>query len=49
MSVDLTAASVTEAVQKTFEGAEDERAKELFIRMLQHLHDFTRGVRLTGD
>ncbi|TSB31181.1 hypothetical protein FNJ62_07400 [Streptomyces benahoarensis] len=49
MPIDLTAASVTEAVQKAFEGTEDERVKELFIRLVQHLHDFTREVRLTGD
>ncbi|OKJ21953.1 dioxygenase family protein [Streptomyces sp. CB01580] len=49
MSIDLTAASITEVVQKTFEGAEDERVKELFTRLVQHLHEFTREVRLTGD
>ncbi|MFF9403772.1 dioxygenase [Streptomyces sp. NPDC014744] len=49
MSIDLTAASITEVVQKTFEGAEDERVKELFTRLVQHLHEFTREVRLTGE
>ncbi|MFD9815575.1 dioxygenase [Streptomyces sp. NPDC059080] len=49
MPIDLTAASVTEAVQKAFEGTADERVKELFSRLVQHLHDFTREVRLTGD
>ncbi|WP_264482277.1 dioxygenase [Streptomyces pinistramenti] len=49
MAIDLTAASITEAVRKAFEGAEDERVKELFVRPVQHLHDFTREVRLTGE
>ncbi|AXI79792.1 dioxygenase family protein [Peterkaempfera bronchialis] len=48
MSIDLTETSITEAVQRTFDGAEDERVKELFICLVQHLHDFTREVRLTG-
>ncbi|MFE7429194.1 dioxygenase [Streptomyces sp. NPDC057545] len=49
MPIDPTATSITEVVQRTFEGAEDERVKELFIRLVQHLHDFTREVRLTGE
>ncbi|GLW07974.1 6-chlorohydroxyquinol-1,2-dioxygenase [Microtetraspora sp. NBRC 13810] len=49
MSIDLTETSITEAVQKTFDGAEDERVKELFVCLVQHVHDFAREVRLTGD
>jgi hydroxyquinol 1,2-dioxygenase len=49
MSIDLTESSITEAVQRTFDRCPDERTKEVFIRLVQHLHDFTREVRLTGD
>ncbi|MFC7591964.1 dioxygenase [Nonomuraea antimicrobica] len=49
MYLDLTETSITEAVQRTFDGAEDERFKELFVGLVRHLHDFTREVRLTGD
>ncbi|MEU7182396.1 MULTISPECIES: dioxygenase [Streptomyces] len=49
MTNDLTETSITEAVQRTFDGADDERVRELFVRLVQHLHDFAREVRLTGD
>lgn len=49
MSIDLTAISITEEVQKTFDGAEDERVKELFTCLVRHLHEFTREVRLTSE
>ncbi|WP_335935020.1 dioxygenase family protein [Streptomyces sp. PTD5-9] len=49
MSIDPTATSITEVVRRTFDGTEDERVKELFVRLVQHLHDFAREVRLTGD
>lgn len=49
MSIDLTESSITDAVQKTFDGSKDARTKEVFTSLVQHLHDFTREVRLTGD
>ncbi|MFC4013515.1 dioxygenase [Nonomuraea purpurea] len=49
MSIDLTETSITEAVRKTFDGVENERVKELFVCLVQHVHDFAREVRLTGD
>jgi hydroxyquinol 1,2-dioxygenase len=49
MSIDLTENSITEAVQRTFDGCQDDRTREVFAALVQHLHDFTREVRLTGD
>ena len=49
MSLDLTETTITEAVQKTFTAAHDDRMREVFCSLVQHLHDFTREVRLTGD
>jgi hydroxyquinol 1,2-dioxygenase len=49
MSLDLTETTITEAVQKTFDGAKDERIREIFVSLVQHLHDFAREVRLTGE
>ncbi|WAJ43186.1 6-chlorohydroxyquinol-1,2-dioxygenase [Mycobacterium sp. Aquia_216] len=49
MSTDLTEATITEAVQKTFDTSTDERFKQLMVSLVQHMHDFAREVRLTGD
>jgi hydroxyquinol 1,2-dioxygenase len=49
MSLDLTESTITAAVQQTFEGAADDRMREIFTALVQHLHDFTREVRLTGQ
>jgi hydroxyquinol 1,2-dioxygenase len=49
MSIDLTVETITAEVQKTFDGAVDDRMREIFVKLVQHLHDFTREVRLTGE
>ncbi|MEZ0054276.1 hydroxyquinol 1,2-dioxygenase [Mycobacterium sp. MAA66] len=49
MSMNLTEESITEAVQQTFDTATDDRFRQLFVSLVQHLHDFARDVRLTGD
>jgi hydroxyquinol 1,2-dioxygenase len=49
MTLDLTETTITKAVQNTFAGASNERTLEIFVSLVQHLHDFTREVRLTGD
>jgi hydroxyquinol 1,2-dioxygenase len=49
MSIDLTEETITAEVRKTFDGATDERTREIFVKLVQHLHDFTREVRLTGE
>ncbi|MGB8403753.1 MAG: dioxygenase [Mycobacterium sp.] len=49
MSMNLTEESITEAVQQTFDTATDARFRQLFVSLVQHLHDFARDVRLTGD
>ncbi|WP_328604440.1 hypothetical protein OG943_30910 [Amycolatopsis sp. NBC_00345] len=49
MSIDLTEETITAEVQKTFDGAVDERTREIFVKLVQHLQDFTREVRLTGE
>jgi hydroxyquinol 1,2-dioxygenase len=48
-TLDLTETSITEAVQNTFAGTRDDRARELFVNLVRHLHDFIREVGLTGD
>ncbi|MEU0966207.1 dioxygenase [Streptomyces sp. NPDC005917] len=48
MSIDLTEETITAAVQETFAGA-DQRMRELFVSLVQYLHDFAREVRLTSD
>ncbi len=47
MSLDLTEDTITATVQETFAGAGNERFRELFVALVQHLHDFAREVRLT--
>jgi hydroxyquinol 1,2-dioxygenase len=47
MSIDLTEDTITAAVQETFDGASSARVREIFVALVQHLHDFTREVRLT--
>ncbi|WAC93491.1 dioxygenase [Mycobacterium sp. Aquia_213] len=49
MSLNLTEDTITEAVQKTFDTSTDERFRQLMVSLVQHLHDFAREVRLTGD
>jgi hydroxyquinol 1,2-dioxygenase len=49
MSIDLTEETITEAVQRSFDTATDERFRQLFVGLVQHLHDFAREVRLTGQ
>ncbi|MCI3238911.1 MULTISPECIES: dioxygenase family protein [Streptomyces] len=49
MSIDLTEETITAAVLQTFDGCADERMRNIFKALVQHLHDFTREVRLTGE
>src|SRR3984885_1981444 len=49
MSTNLTEDTITEAVQRTFDTSTDERFKQLMVSLVQHIHDFAREVRLTGD
>jgi len=49
MSIDLTEDTITEAVQRSFDTSSDERFRQLFVSLVQHLHDFAREVRLTGE
>ena len=49
MSSNLTEQTITEAVQRSFDTSTDERFRELFVRLVQHLHDFAREVRLTTE
>lgn len=49
MSTDLTEDTITEAVQRSFDGSADERFRQLFVALVKHLHDFAREVRLTGE
>ncbi|MFE9609864.1 dioxygenase [Streptomyces sp. NPDC006012] len=49
MAIDLTEETITAAVQGTFAGATDARLRELFVSLVQHLHDFARETRLTSE
>ncbi len=49
MSSNLTEDTITEVVQRTFDTSSDERFRQLMVCLVQHLHDFAREVRLTGD
>ncbi len=49
MSSNLTERTLTSAVQQTFDDAADPRFREVLQCLVQHLHDFAREVRLTGD
>lgn len=49
MSSDLTEETITGVVQQTFDTSTDDRFRRLFVSLVQHLHDFAREVRLTGD
>jgi hydroxyquinol 1,2-dioxygenase len=49
MASNLTEQTITEVVQQTFDTSTDERFRQLFVCLVQHLHDFAREVRLTGD
>lgn len=49
MSSDLTEHTITEAVQRSFDTSTDARFKQLMVSLVQHLHDFARENRLTGD
>ncbi|MCV7412717.1 hydroxyquinol 1,2-dioxygenase [Mycobacterium florentinum] len=46
---DLNEHTITEAVKKTFDTSTDDRFRQLLQSLVQHLHDFAREVRLTGD
>ncbi|WP_428341812.1 dioxygenase [Mycobacterium sp.] len=49
VSSDLNEHTITEAVQRTFDDATDDRFREVLVSLVQHLHDFARDVRLTGE
>src|SRR6201995_523333 len=49
MSSNLTEHTITAAVQATFDTPTDERFRQVLVSLVQHLHDFARDVRLTGD
>jgi hydroxyquinol 1,2-dioxygenase len=49
MSSNLTEQTITTVVQQTFDTSADDRFRQLFVSLVQHLHDFAREVRLTGD
>ena len=49
MPSDLTEHTITEAVQRTFDDATDDRFRHVLVSLVQHLHDFARDVRLTGE
>jgi hydroxyquinol 1,2-dioxygenase len=49
MSSNLTEQTLTAAVRQTFDDASDPRFREVLQSLVQHLHDFAREVRLTGD
>ncbi|OBI09287.1 hydroxyquinol 1,2-dioxygenase [Mycobacterium sp. E2462] len=49
MPSDLTEETLTEAVLRSFHTATDDRFRHLMVSLVQHLHDFAREVRLTGD
>ncbi|OBG28560.1 dioxygenase [Mycobacterium sp. 852002-51057_SCH5723018] len=49
MSIDLTEDTITEAVQRSFDASANERFRQLLVCLVQHLHDFAREVRLTGE
>lgn len=49
MPSNLTEQTITEAVQRSFDTADDERFRELFVALVGHLHDFAREVRLSDD
>jgi hydroxyquinol 1,2-dioxygenase len=38
MSIDLTEDTITEAVQRSFDTSTDERFRQLFVCLVQHLH-----------
>lgn len=49
MSSNLTEQTLTAAVQQTFDDSTNPRFREVLVALVQHLHDFAREVRLTGD
>lgn len=49
MSSNLTEQTLTAAVQQTFDESATERFRQVFVCLVQHLHDFAREVRLTGE
>ena len=49
MSFNLTEQTLTAAVRQTFDNAGDPRFREVLVALVQHLHDFAREVRLTGE
>jgi hydroxyquinol 1,2-dioxygenase len=49
MPSNLTEQTLTAAVRNTFDDSTNPRFREVFQSLVQHLHDFARDVRLTGD
>src|ERR1700722_1977603 len=49
MSINLTEETITEVVQRTFDTSTDDRFRQVLVSLVQHIHDFARDVRLTGD
>ena len=50
MSSNLTEQTITEAVQRTFDDVHRSSASgSVLVSLVQHLHDFAREVRLTGE
>jgi hydroxyquinol 1,2-dioxygenase len=48
MPSNLTEQTITEAVLRTFDTSTDERFRQVFVGLVEHLHDFAREVQLTG-
>ena len=49
MPSNLTEQTLTAAVQQTFDESTDERFRQVFVCLVQHLHAFAREVKLTED
>ncbi len=49
MASNLDEETITKAVQRTFDTATDERFREIMVSLVEHLHQFAREVRLTGE
>ncbi|BAX93341.1 dioxygenase family protein [Mycobacterium shigaense] len=49
MSSNLTEQTITPVVQQTFDTSTDDRFRQVLVSLVQHLHDFARHVRLSGD
>ena len=49
MSIDLAEATITDAVQRTFDGCDDPRSRELFVALVGHLHDVARPIPTASE